>query len=54
MKLTATTDVDQDSPAVAFLEKAEGLLITGQGRRLEVNEVETIDTVIAINLRDDE
>ena len=39
MKLTATTDVGQDSP-VAFLEEAECLLITGQGRNLEANEVQ--------------
>jgi hypothetical protein len=51
VKLTTTTDVDQDRPA-AFLEEAECLLITGQGRNLEASEVETIDTVIAINLQD--
>ena len=54
MKLTATTDVDQDSPAVAFIEKAECLLITRQGRPLKASEVETIDTLVAINLQDDE
>ena len=51
MKLTTTTNVDQDRP-VAFLEEAECFLITGQGRDLEANKVETIDTVIAINLQD--
>ena len=49
MKLTAATDIDQDGP-VAFLEKAECLLITGQGRNLEASEVELINTIIAINL----
>ena len=51
MKLTATTNVNQDSP-VAFLEEAECLLITGQGTNLEASEGETADTLIAINLQD--
>ena len=42
-----TTDVDQDRP-VAFFEEAERLLTTGQGRSLEMNEVETTDTLIVI------
>ena len=49
-QLTATTNVEQDSP-VAFLEEAEGLLITGQGRSLKMSEVEAKDTLIVISLQ---